>query len=266
MLRSAAAKAVETCNGLEALTLTAPKGDGRLPSWIPDVSTGSIGLFLVSGSQHYRAAGSTTPSVRWSPGYLTMHMRGVVIDTVSEFASDKKYRLGRSRRLASKRGKQHHYSKEEVIQCFWRTMIANQGRYPGVSTDRVKYPAPTDLGLRFRASQKEMKVPESEIREGIREDWEMEYYKPWYTSVSTFTEREQSRFFVTKLGRFGLGQRGLREGDLACILLGSRTISLLRRDGTHYRFVGAAYIHGLMDGEKAPLLHDESKVEEFEVH
>lgn len=57
------------------------------------------------------------------------------------------------------------------------------------------------------------------------------------------------KLFRTTRGYFGLGPRALREGDICCILLGSRVPIVLRKVNTHYVLVGEAYLHGFMDGD-----------------
>lgn len=63
--------------------------------------------------------------------------------------------------------------------------------------------------------------------------------------------------FRTKAGRLGLGPQGLKPGDAVYLLAGTRTPYLLRRqDGgqqpkNKFRFLGEAYVHGIMYGEAA---------------
>jgi hypothetical protein len=57
------------------------------------------------------------------------------------------------------------------------------------------------------------------------------------------------RLFRTTQGYFGLGPRALREGDVCCVLLGSRVPIVLRKVNTHHVLVVEAYLPGFMDGE-----------------
>jgi hypothetical protein len=57
------------------------------------------------------------------------------------------------------------------------------------------------------------------------------------------------KLFRTTRSDFGLGPRASREGDVCCVLLGSRVPIVLRNVNTHYVLVGEAYLHGFMDGE-----------------
>jgi hypothetical protein len=59
------------------------------------------------------------------------------------------------------------------------------------------------------------------------------------------------RFFVTNSGRIGLGPPLLQEGDLCCLLIGCGMPLVIRPISTsnHFRVLGPAFIHGVMDGE-----------------
>lgn len=56
--------------------------------------------------------------------------------------------------------------------------------------------------------------------------------------------------FTTGKGALGLGPGRMQEGDIVAILWGCRWPVILRHDeGRKYRFMGVAYIYGMMDGE-----------------
>jgi hypothetical protein len=78
-----------------------------------------------------------------------------------------------------------------------------------------------------------------------------------------FTRDHQ--LFNTENGRIGFTCTGVQEGDVACVFNHSPTPHVLRRvenrDGERrYRFVGDAYVHGLMCEES-----DGMEVEEVDV-
>ena len=55
-------------------------------------------------------------------------------------------------------------------------------------------------------------------------------------------------FFITKQGSFGLGPSQTRSRQLVCVLLGSDVPLLLQRFGDNeFRFIGQAYVDGIMD-------------------
>ena len=56
-------------------------------------------------------------------------------------------------------------------------------------------------------------------------------------------------FLISERKRMGLCPRGTVIGDLICIVLGSEVPLVLRPSAEEYLLVGAAYVHGIMDGE-----------------
>ncbi|KAL8662136.1 MAG: hypothetical protein Q9202_004959 [Teloschistes flavicans] len=48
---------------------------------------------------------------------------------------------------------------------------------------------------------------------------------------------------------FGLGPAAMQQGDLCCVLFGSRVPFVIRRSGSEYKLIGECYIHGVMRGE-----------------
>ena len=57
------------------------------------------------------------------------------------------------------------------------------------------------------------------------------------------------RFFITSKGYIGIGPAALRQHDLVCVLFGGVTPFIVKKDEDFYRFIGEAYVHGLMNGE-----------------
>ena len=260
----AVARSIESKNGLQSLTYTSPSLHDDLPSWVPRLPGGKVGVFLKPGTHMYRASGSTVPKARWSTNYTVMWIEGVVIDCVAKVAAAQSATLRESKKLGYAVGHELGLTEAETRDRFWRTMIGNQGldRF----TNSIEYPAPEHFGLRFLAYEREIEVPSSAIGEGIRIEWELEYPKPWSSALSAFHENRQSQFFTTESGRFGIGQTGVRKGDVACILTGGNAVFLLRQCQEYFTLVGGAYVHGVMDGELSGLLQDPAKVTEFEIH
>lgn len=73
--------------------------------------------------------------------------------------------------------------------------------------------------------------------------------------------------FTTKEGYMGLGPNALQIGDLVCTLFGCNNPLILRPQNGHYRLVGAAYVHGVMEGEMIQWWEDGKLTKrEFEIH
>jgi len=57
------------------------------------------------------------------------------------------------------------------------------------------------------------------------------------------------RFFVTGAGRVGIGPRCMQPGDIVVVLRRGWHPFVLRKKSDGYWLIGAAYVHGIMDGE-----------------
>ena len=59
------------------------------------------------------------------------------------------------------------------------------------------------------------------------------------------------RFYATRSGRFGLGPRILKKGDICSVLFGSEIPFILQPTGekSSYKLLGEAYVEGVMHGE-----------------
>jgi hypothetical protein len=76
------------------------------------------------------------------------------------------------------------------------------------------------------------------------------------SSASLFATRlgflEDRQLFLTVNGRIGFTLKGVQEGDVVCVFNNGFVPHVLRRandrEGEKYRFVGDAYVHGLMYG------------------
>jgi len=64
------------------------------------------------------------------------------------------------------------------------------------------------------------------------------------------------RLFTTQGGQIGLGlgPQASQEGDVVCVLAGSRMPMVLRPAATGFRVVGPCYMHGIMQGEAAAMM------------
>lgn len=260
----AVAYGIRTESRLDLLTLTGPACDSDLPSWIPNLEAGSVGIFSQSGTSFYKAAGATCPRVEWSEDYRGMTATGIVVDIVKETAAQKDTKAtARCKHLAYRTGKMLDLPPATTKDRFWRTLIGNQGRV--YTSQVVQYPAPSHYGHRYMAWQKEVEVPREAIGEGIEFECRLEYFKPFIASLTPFSENAKATFFTSRCGRFGIGQPGVRKGDLVCILDGGKVVLLLREHEECHTLVGCAYVHGVMDGELAHRLDDPSELRQFKI-
>ncbi|KAL8737370.1 MAG: hypothetical protein Q9181_001745 [Wetmoreana brouardii] len=74
-------------------------------------------------------------------------------------------------------------------------------------------------------------------------------YRKWMTTISDIINHK--KFFLSEHNDFGLAYEAVREGDLICILFGSKTPTILRKvSDTYHRFVAQCYVDGWMRGEE----------------
>ena len=64
-----------------------------------------------------------------------------------------------------------------------------------------------------------------------------------------FQRAEGRQLFVTRKGLFGLTHAPLFGDEIICVTPSLEWPFILRKDGSHYRFVGCCFVLGLMDGE-----------------
>jgi hypothetical protein len=268
----AAAASLRLPEGLDTLALTASSTQGNLPTWVPDMAAGDPGMFLLIGTDRYKAAGETESRLAWSEDYKVLHASGMVCDTVDEIVyNEKKHKpdrvYHRAKDLAYKSGRRQNLEISVTRDRFWRTLIANQGRstYGEPSAD-LNCPADAWLGDRYMVWQKEAQMPEKEVGGGVLLKEELEYIEPYLASIHAVCQSEKWSFFTTKYGRFGLGQKDVTPGDLVCIFHGGRVTCILRKEQDHHILVGCAYVHGIMDGEISHELNDTTRVQIFDIH
>ncbi|KAK3632627.1 hypothetical protein LTR56_016235 [Elasticomyces elasticus] len=250
---------------LDSLSFTASKLDTELPSWVPNATDGTQGMFLDTSIHLYTAAGSTEPCVYWTGDHKVLNIQGVVIDTVAEVvAVQAKGALTNAKQVAYSTGQLNGLSVGDTKDRFWRTVTGNQGRR--YDTTDIIYPASECYDIRYMVAQDEMEMPSELVGDGVAFEWQLHFIRPFYASFDAFNGQGQANFFTTESGRFGIGQTGVAPGDLLCILSGGRVVYILRENAGHQRLVGCAYLHGVMDGELSSQLNDEKVVRNFEIH
>jgi hypothetical protein len=79
-----------------------------------------------------------------------------------------------------------------------------------------------------------------------------EVYRDWYAILTN--KQQPHKFFITDQGYLGCGPPGIATGDQICIFLGSGCPVVLRsapkvENPSLHRFLGPAYVHGLMEGQ-----------------
>jgi hypothetical protein len=95
------------------------------------------------------------------------------------------------------------------------------------------------------------------LEEKVKLDKALYFVQPTLTPelefVAGILESGGRQFFKTQTQRMGFTLRGVQTGDLVCLLSGSPTPHVIRRVKEQadevYRFVGDAFVDGMMHGE-----------------
>jgi hypothetical protein len=70
------------------------------------------------------------------------------------------------------------------------------------------------------------------------------------------------RLFVSENGYIGLVPSNAQPGDMICVLFGCSVPVIIRKLNNHHVFIGASYVHGIMDGQIITKLSEGSLTEE----
>jgi hypothetical protein len=129
-------------------------------------------------------------------------------------------------------------SREEAI---WRTLISdrevNQGAMVRASNSGLEY------YRIIQSSSAEVILDQNMLCNHLRIN--IQRYMGTVESVVS-----NHRVLVTSKGYVGLGPKQVQDGDKIVVLAGAFVPYIVRKDhGGFYRFVGEAYIHGIMDGQ-----------------
>lgn len=65
-----------------------------------------------------------------------------------------------------------------------------------------------------------------------------------------FLNTYHKTFLISRDGYMGICPRWAREGDLIILISGLTAPFIVRKEEGHYRLVGPAYVHGVMQGER----------------
>lgn len=275
---------------LDQLNMTA-----GLPSWVPDWAVGSWssgGLFdMIAYRLPFLNAYGACGHLRYitnnnlQEGILSLS--GVICDSIKEVGGKIRQRafFGNSDIIPEWRqmtGIDQDLSRpyiggDTISNAFWRTLCVDISAMSGMSADKsanVQRAGSEDQTMYQRFWYMELlnlhMLPQPDF---LREKEDIEIFHQHV--LRTTTERQ---FFVSKKGYIGLAPSDTQAGDRICVFAGGRMPFIVRNLeegnnekssdlGAHFRLLGDAYVHGLMDGEVVGILDDGSgKMETFHLH
>ncbi|KAF4456837.1 heterokaryon incompatibility (het-6OR allele) [Fusarium albosuccineum] len=211
-----------------------------LPTWVPDWCATvdwkhhHAEMWRLLSYSHYKAAGETVPSVRTGVTDSVLELSGLVVDQIVEVGEQLGSKEGLLNRVAQWQAiaKHHPISSSNLHlgklrrEAAWRTLLADVWFTANSKTGRI-----------------DPSVDAGEVAKTMY---------PLGGTSEMYSRRRKG--FTTTAGRLGVGSADAQVGDVVCVFLGGKMPFILRRadtggKGVFYRFVGEAYVHGIMDGQ-----------------
>lgn len=159
--------------------------------------------------------------------------------------------LERTAKLARETyGTEEHIIPDEYI----RTLMADDASQSILSGD-------SNINARRFAYNIALEYLRWRVQCNPEEDGTPEYSHEEFAALKGFTGAMamlwKGRVFITtKGGKIGAVPHGVRSGDVVCVLFGGQPVYVVRRnlEGTTWRYLGDAYVDGLMYGEVFDML------------
>jgi hypothetical protein len=250
---------VEDSDRLDVILDTPESRTGPpLPSWVPRVRQSELSKFIFRFSE-FEAHGDVPPVYRFCDGDKVLQVGGVCVAVVQATAQH----FHKDESIPGLRDWMQSESlyidfmtylfgvhesldiplQGDLFECYVAAIVAHTGTKPAV----VHYLLKGCLEAGFDPSKWPFKP---------------EWSKPlWQIGFAHFGRRMFS-FVGTKtldkvgdgdacrpIAGYGLGAKGLAQGDKVCILAGCSVPAILRPSGDHYTVLGDAYVPGFMFGE-----------------
>ncbi|KAI4157184.1 MAG: hypothetical protein LQ342_008481 [Letrouitia transgressa] len=253
-----------------------------LPSWVPDFSKPPPSLpFIphnVSGNfeaakdtRHYRRTTNDDWQSLWVQGIIVDRLKSIcelefeddgTSETLNEYLKLSKFKewaITQRNAPCSPLGDPTCWPKEdELEQKLLRTLLAEGAKGHG-ALGSLNYDSEEVLDA-YRNEQITLKAKNDGIldysnnssdSETIRKFKRRQHCLVWMKDIARICRNK--KIFLSENFYFGLAYREIHEGDLICILDGSRTPTILREcasneNGSQYRFIAQCYLDGWMQG------------------
>ena len=237
---------------LDILAFCGLKHNLDLPTWIPDWTVKTIPRpfqrrRLEAGSfRHlYKASLDFTAHIHIDEDMKTLHLRGFIFDSITSLTRPR-YDCPQDDLDVSFEWMAlsllrwcKYVSGCTLFEAFSHTLCADVGYKKLNSTSA---PDPREL---FRGDS--LTLHEGQTDFGI--------FALTHLSIDNVTLLR--RLIFSSKGYMGIGPYDAEVGDELCILYGAKLPVILRKKGLYWLIVGEAYVHGIMDGEIAPLVDTE---------
>jgi len=248
----------------------------KLPSWCPrwDKGMPTVPVATVSSAGNYKAGGPANSFRAKLVGSEELEIRGFVFDSISKFS-----KTFTTTNLAVNRQDGRRYAEPELLR-FLDSVIQWEKSSPSAAYPNTMHAFALTCLMDTRIAHgkerykrlsnymtKALDCSAGSYEEiAMRVDWQ-----PFVQEDVTVFERSvrvnlnSRNMFITTRGYFGLGGNEIREGDLCCIVYGSKVPVILRKvEDASYILIGDSYIQDLMQGEALTMMRDgEFKEESF---
>jgi len=225
----------------------ADDGDLSLPSWVPDWRLERDGVGVLG--EIYQAAGLSRAHVEFVPSNV-LNVQGVFCAEVVEVAEpytgasiiELLQFLQRLRPAASEAEKDYQPTGNENQQDAWlRTLFFDNFEHRHL--DSVRSAFPTLQNIRS-ALLNALENPED-----TSNDFHAKIMQSAFGKALEARVRHQ-RFFRSSKGHLGFAPLDTEIGDIIVVFVGCWAPIILRPQASgRFKVIGAAYVHGLMDGE-----------------
>jgi hypothetical protein len=260
---------------LDVLTHGNFGGNTNIPSWAPDF-TGTLRNDVTSWSiyrQNFRASGKgvqNSPHIRFSNEFRSVIIKGASVDSVATVEHLSTGDFNECFSVLVNTGILKKPMQETIQTRYAEDPLITIGRTFALDHHRQSNPPIVKLGVHIpNGILKALRQIEDEfieLGEDEMDESEITSYQKNvlinYFALSTPDVLRGRCFFTTSLGYIGIGPRGICSGDKIAILLGGNMPFVIRGDSPSSRFVGEAYVHGIMQGE---FMNSSATIEKFQV-
>ncbi|KAI1748758.1 heterokaryon incompatibility protein-domain-containing protein [Xylaria castorea] len=266
-----ATKCIQNMQDLRVLTYSQHSQEGKnFPSWVPQWDREALYEPINDSltKVHWKASGNKGLSKDTEIAAGVLRITGVVFDVVESMCP-----LGDAMWA-------HRQTDHPVLQ-FWERQRREPRAYPTGETnlEAFSFVMTAGLGHDLRKASENRKLFNANFAAYLSHLLRSSAYNPTtYRSVTAAGKggnwshyddlvRRKCRnraLLLTKRGYLGLGP-ACQVGDHVCILRGGEVPFILRPINGHFRLVGDAYIHGIMEGE-GMISPKTFKQEQFEIY
>jgi len=262
---------------------------GDLPSWCPNFNGPAEASILGGVGKEYRSGlderTMTTYRITSDEKANTISVMGFRVDVVDKVVPsswEKSLSPGNPPKpirshdfdweeACLKLSQTVYHESEGVPRAHWQTLIADKDtKYERYQKNGKRFYALMKITIAYSAGNKDYMESHPEDVDDLRalSDTDNLDLQDYFEAMRIACRKRQ--FFSTGNGRIGLGPLGTLPGDMICIFYNGYTPFIIRphpqpNDSELYRFIGEAYVDGIMYGE-ALKAEDRPKDRVFVLH